>query len=115
MRIKKLVCLFVVVIVLSVILPSVSAATINNGDIANPSSYQPVCFNEYSTMVWPTLAKAKEYYGYDFSYHSCSHYYNGQYYNYYYDFSNGSKMYFFVSLDDGNDVWSVPEYESELK
>lgn len=39
---------------------------------------------------------ARAYYGTDFTYHSCSKYYNGNYYNYFYTFSDGDRMYFGV-------------------
>jgi hypothetical protein len=112
-KIKQLVWLFVVVVMLFSIFPSTFAATIENDGAADTSSYQPVCFDEYSTRTWTSLAEAKKYYGYDFTYIPCSHYYNGSYYNYYYEYSGNSKMYFFVSLDDGNDVWSISENEAE--
>ncbi len=47
--------------------------------------------NQYADRTWSSLDAAKDYYGWDFTYTYC-----GGYYNYYYTFSDGSRMYFHV-------------------
>lgn len=47
--------------------------------------------NVYSNVTWSSLDAAMDYYGRDFTYTSCE-----GYYNYYYTFSDGSRMYFHV-------------------
>ena len=47
--------------------------------------------NQYSNYSWSSLEDAMDYYGNDFTYTYC-----GGYYNYYYSFSDGSRMYFHV-------------------
>lgn len=47
--------------------------------------------NEYADRTWGSLDDAKDYYGWDFTYTYC-----GGYYNYYYTYSDGSRMYFHV-------------------
>ena len=47
--------------------------------------------DEYSNRTWSSLDAAKDYYGWDFTYTYC-----GGYYNYYYTFADGSRMYFHV-------------------
>lgn len=47
--------------------------------------------DEYADRTWSSLDDAKDYYGWDYTYTYC-----GGYYNYYYTFSDGSRMYFHV-------------------
>ncbi len=53
--------------------------------------------NQYSGVIWPTLAAAKCYYGTGHTYYQCNQSYGGSLYNYYYCFSDGLKMFFRVS------------------
>ena len=48
--------------------------------------------NQYADRTWSSLDAAKDYYGWDYTYTYCG----GGYYNYYYTFSDGSRMYFHV-------------------
>lgn len=50
----------------------------------------------YGYAGWSSLSATQSYYGTDLSYHSCSVHYNGNYYNYYYTFSDGDIMCFGV-------------------
>lgn len=52
--------------------------------------------NVYGATNWGSLEAAKAKYGPDWTYGTCSVYYAGSYYNYYYCFSDGSRMYFGV-------------------
>lgn len=54
--------------------------------------------NQYGRTDWPSLSAAKDRYGWDFNYSSCSCYYSGLYFNYYYDFDDGTKMFFGVKM-----------------
>lgn len=113
---KRLICISTVIIMLVFILAiPVSAKVTNNSNISTSSLYEPVCLDEYSTMTWPSLSAAKAYYGYDYTYSPCSHYYNYSYYNYYYSFSDGGRLYFYVKYDDDCDPFATPVYESEMK
>lgn len=48
--------------------------------------------DQFSSRTWSSLSAAKNYYGHDFTYTHCI-----GYYNYYYTFSDGSRMYFRVA------------------
>ena len=52
--------------------------------------------DQYGYVGWGSLSDAKAYYGYDLSYYACNHTYNNVTYNYYYTFSDNSRMYFGV-------------------
>lgn len=89
----------------------VSAAGINNGDLSTAVVDIPVYFDEYSSVSWPSLSAAKAYYGYDFVYTPCAHFYNGSYYNYY-TFPSGPKLFFYAQIDDDDSVRSISTDES---
>lgn len=52
--------------------------------------------NRYGWTGWASLSAAKRAYGYDLNYHQCSVYFSGGYFNYCYDFSDNTKMFFGV-------------------
>ncbi len=52
--------------------------------------------NSYGATNWGSLDAAKARYGWNWNYGECSVYYAGGYYNHYYCFSDGTKMYFGV-------------------
>ena len=54
--------------------------------------------NGYSARTFSSLNEAKSYYGWDFSYDSCNVNYGGNHYNYFYCFSNGTKLFFYVGM-----------------
>ena len=74
---------------------------------------QQVAFDQYSGKVWPSLTAAKDYYGYDWTYNSCYKYYNGTLYNYYYSFSDGSKMYLCVDYYTNDLIDSLPTEDNQ--
>lgn len=115
LHLRKLLSMSAVVILVMCILASpVSAAVVDNSEMPTGYSSQPVYLDEYSSYTWSSLTAAKAYYGYDFTYTPCSHFNNGRYYNYYYSFSSGSKLYFYVQMND-DDILSNPINESEMK
>lgn len=96
-----------VCIILSNIGCFVSATQVENGNHHEPldeiDEYIPpyVCLedaygNVYGATNWGSLDAAKDRYGWNWTYDSCSVYYAGNYYNYYYCFSDGTRMYFGV-------------------
>lgn len=110
---KLLACLLVICMFTSVLLCSVSAAEIPTGpesttppDAADetnagtrmvpPIQMVDAAGNRYGYTGWSSLTAAKNYYGHDFTYRSCDVYYCGGYFNYYYLFSEGTRMYFGV-------------------
>jgi hypothetical protein len=52
--------------------------------------------NQYGIGVWKSFAEAKNYYGASRTYSRCSINYAGNYYNYYYTYDSGLRMYFSV-------------------
>lgn len=52
--------------------------------------------SSYGFTGWQSFSAAVSYYGSQYTYTSCSHYHNSSYYNYYYTFSTGERMYFGV-------------------
>lgn len=68
-------------------------STDNNTDTEN--ELQPMMAapcDQYGSTQWSSLSDAQKYYGTDFTYTYCG----GYPYNYYYTFSDGSRMYFGV-------------------
>ena len=52
--------------------------------------------DELGRTDWPSIEDAKDYYGEDRNYYSCSCFSGGLYFNYYYLFEDGSRMFFGV-------------------
>lgn len=52
--------------------------------------------NMYGNTDWLNIELAMAYYGTDYEYNQCYKTYNGSIYNYYYSFSDGTRMYFGV-------------------
>lgn len=50
----------------------------------------------YGRSNWGSFAAAQSYYGTGLSYYSCNVNYGGTHYNYYYTFSDNTRMYFGV-------------------
>lgn len=79
--------------------PTASIIEQETPDVSTNAAFTPI-FKEddvFGFTGWPSLSDAMNRYGTDFTYHSCTPFtYNSQTYNYYYDYSNGSKMYFGV-------------------
>ncbi len=117
MYVRKSICLSMVAIMLLCIFAVPAAAVVVKDSTESVApAYVPVPFDEYSTVIWPTLIDAKNYYGHDFTYIPCSHYHAGSYYNFFYIMDSGSKVYLYVQYDDddGLDPFILPGYESEM-
>ena len=52
--------------------------------------------NQYGYAEWPSFSAAQSYYGYSLSYESCAQWFRGIFYNFFYWFSDGTKMFFGV-------------------
>ena len=67
----------------------------NDGNEVSTASYEQVCFGDsYGRTDWPSLGEAINYYGSGYTYTYCG----GNPYNYFYTFSDGSRMFFGVNL-----------------
>ncbi len=95
--------LIAVVLVLS-LLPCITLAgakTLHEEEGVEPANFfQPSLRdgggNEYGYSGWKTFAAAQAYYGYDWTYVRCSKIFEGNFYNYFYTFADGLRMYFGV-------------------
>lgn len=117
---KKIIALLVLCILLTNIFVTPCYATLivtpeENDSIETSSTFYPIAYDQYSSVVWPSLSKAQKYYGTDYSYYQCNHTYQGTVYNFYYLLSDTSKMFFRVAVNfDGSPILSdSPEYETE--
>ena len=54
--------------------------------------------NGYSSRVFSSLNEAKNAYGWNRSYDTCNVNYGGNHYNYFYCFSDGTKLFFYVGM-----------------
>lgn len=52
--------------------------------------------NQYGYAAWSSLYAAQSYYGLSLDYEACSQWFLGVFYNFFYWFSDGTKMYFGV-------------------
>lgn len=119
MCVRKSICLPLAITMLLCIFAVPVAAVIAQDPVESVApAYAPVPipFDEYSTRIWDTLLDAKNYYGHDFTYIPCNHYYGGSTYNYFYIMESGAKVYLYVKYDDddGLDPFVIPGYESEM-
>lgn len=100
---KKLLSFILVLTLIAAILPvptlALTEVTDSSSEIKseNPSTVAPCncILNQqdiYGATGWVSLSAAQAYYGTDFSYTYCG----GNPYNYYYTFSDGSRMFFGV-------------------
>jgi len=102
---KVILCFMFIVMCVSIV-PDVNAQSagsiitppeieITRIDGGTSPGYTPVQFDDYyGATSWKSLAQAKAYYGYDFTYYSCGG--AGSLYNYFYCFDDGSRMFFGV-------------------
>lgn len=79
--------------------PTASIIEQGTPDVSTNAAFTPI-FKEddvFGFTGWPSLSDAMNKYGTDFTYHSCTPFtYNAKTYNYYYKFSDGSRMFFGV-------------------
>lgn len=101
MKKSKRVAIFLIVLFLFLSSPCKVFATTEEEEAATSaevapmaaSDYEEVCFYDvYGWTGWPSLSAAMNHYGRDWTYVHCG----GHPYNYYYIFSDNSRMYFGV-------------------
>lgn len=115
---KKLACILLTISIqlccLSVLAYASSASS--EGSVATCSVGHEVCLgDEYSHRTFSSLSEAKATFGYEFTYKPCAALHDDSYYNYYYSLACGDKVFFYVNLDDGSDVWFIPDPDSETE
>ena len=113
MKTKKIVCFMIVFVTLiSSLALSAFASTLEGTgseiETQKIGEYIPVAY-DHSSLVFSTLKSAKGYFGYDYSYYPCYHYYAGITYNYYYVFTDDSRMYFRVSAVDVDPITGISD------
>lgn len=74
----------------------ISTCAIVDGGLLGDDSIVYGAGASYGFTGWQSFSAAVSYYGSQYTYTSCSHYHSGSYYNYYYTFSTGERMYFGV-------------------
>lgn len=104
---RVLMCVVVVCMFISVFAGSVSAvdvtsetdaeANVGTRMINTPPIYMvDDAGNRYGRTDWPSFGEARNYYGHNWSYSPCEVYYCGGRFNYYYVFTDRTKMFFGV-------------------
>lgn len=75
-----------------------STQSCSNDNTSSPMriGFEEVCFDQYGYTGWGSLGAAMDCYGHDYTYTYCGSAYGDSAYNYYYSFSDGSKMFFGV-------------------
>lgn len=102
------VCLILLIIIIISSIPLVAYATepdvcekepeeVTDSIIIKDACLYDSSGNQYGWTGWASLSAAQSYYGTGYQYSSCSKWFQGQFYNYFYTFTDGLKMYFGVN------------------
>lgn len=106
---NKVSIMLLLVMLLSSITPLTYAAAKPEGEIAETDRFlfNPITGDQYTTEPFSSLAAANAYFKWN-SYSTCSVYYQGYYFNYYYLFSNDTRQYFYVKCVDEDPIHEIP-------
>ena len=112
-NIRQILCLMLcMVILVSVLVPTVSAAVVpTTDDTITPNRdtlIHPITGDQYSSRTFTTITEAMGTYGSNWRYVHTYEFYAGNVYNWYYFFSDGTKNFFYVIYDE-DPINSLPE------